>query len=42
VPARTYPALQAVAVEPELVTLLLHLFELALELLDLFLQQSGR
>lgn len=41
-PARTYPALQAVAVEPELVTLFLHLLEFALQLLDLFLQQSRR
>lgn len=40
--ARTYPALQAVTVEPQLVTLLLHLLEFALQLLDLFLQQSGR
>lgn len=40
--SRTYPALQAVAVEPQLVPLLLYLLEFALQLLDLFLQQSGR
>lgn len=40
--AKTYPALQAVAVEPQLVALLLHLLEFALQLLDLFLQQSRR
>lgn len=40
--AKIYPALQAVAVESQLVTLLLHLLEFALQLLDLFLQQSGR
>lgn len=40
--SKTYPALQAVAVEAQLVTLLLHLLKFALQLLDLFLQQSGR
>lgn len=39
--AGTYPALQAVAVEPQLVALLLYFLKFALQLLDLFLQQSG-
>lgn len=39
--AGTYPALQAVAVEPQLIALLLHFLKFALQLLDLFLQQSG-